>query len=143
MGTRPVFGKRRTFSRDPLSRLRCSPSRVWLLAAPARNTQPGNLVAAYAFDEGSGSSVADLSGNGNTGQVGSATWTSAGKFGSALSFDGSSSRVRVDDSASLDLTSAVTLEAWVYPAVAQSGWRAVVQKETDSYLLHASSGAGG
>ena len=49
----------------------------------------------------------------------------------------------VADSASLDLTSAVTLEAWVYPAVAQSGWRAVVQKETDSYLLHASSGAGG
>ena len=31
----------------------------------------------------------------------------------------------------------------MYPAVAQSGWRAVVQKETDSYLLHASSGAGG
>ena len=48
------------------------------------------LVAAYAFDEGSGSSVADLSGNGNTGQVGSATWTSAGKFGKALTFNGSS-----------------------------------------------------
>ena len=37
----------------------------------------------------------------------------------------------------------MTIEAWVYPAVAQTGWRAVVQKEPDSYLLHASSGAGG
>ena len=42
------------------------------------------LVAAYAFDEGSGSSVADLSGNGNTGQIGTATWTTSGKYGSAL-----------------------------------------------------------
>ena len=46
----------------------------------------------------------------------------------ALSFNGTSARVRVADSASLGLTSAVTLEAWVYPAASQSGWRAVVQK---------------
>ena len=50
--------------------------------------------------------------------------------------------MRVEDSASLDVTSAVTLEAWVYPAASQSSWRAVVQKETDAYLLHASSDAG-
>jgi hypothetical protein len=71
-----------------------------------------------------------------------AAWTGAGKFGSALSFNGVSSRVQVPDSASLDLTSGVTLEAWVYPAANQSGWRTIVQKEVDSYLLHASSGAG-
>ena len=35
------------------------------------------LVAAYAFDEGSGSSVADLSGNGNAGSVQGATWTTS------------------------------------------------------------------
>ena len=109
------------------------------LAAPAQNAQPSDLVAAYAFDEGSGSSVADLSGNGNVGALDGASWTTAGKFGSALSFNGSSSRVRVPDAPSLDLTSAVTLEAWVYPAAAQSDWRAVVQKEADSYLLSASS----
>ena len=101
------------------------------------------MVAAYSFDEGSGTTVADASGNGNGGALQGASWTSAGKFGSALSFNGTSARVRVEDSASLDLTSAVTLEAWVFPAASQSGWRAVVQKEVDSYLLHASSGAGG
>jgi hypothetical protein len=100
------------------------------------------LVAAYSFDEGSGTSAFDLSGNGNTGSVEGASWTTSGKFGSALSFNGSSARVRVADSASLDLTSAATVEAWVYPSAAQSGWRAVVQKEPDSYLLHASSSAG-
>ena len=30
----------------------------------------------------------------------------------------------------------------MYPTASQSGWRAVVQKEVDSYLLHASSDAG-
>ena len=116
---------------------------VTLPLASGQAAQPADLVAAYAFDEGSGISVADLSGNGNVGTLQGPSWTTAGKFGSALSFNGSSSRVQVPDAASLDLTSGVTLEAWVYPAVAQSDWRAVVQKEVDSYLLHASSGAGG
>ena len=40
-----------------------------------------SLVAAYAFDEGLGTSVADASGKGNTGAVGSATWGAAGRFG--------------------------------------------------------------
>ena len=99
-------------------------------------------MAAYSFDEGSGTTVADLSGNGNTGTLQGASWTTQGKFGKALSFNGSTSRVRVADAPSLDLTSAVTLEAWVYPAAAQAGWRAVVQKGVDSYLLHASSSWG-
>ncbi len=51
-------------------------------------------VAAYGFNEGSGSTTADASGNNNTGTlVGGVTWTTAGKYGSALSFNGSSSGV--------------------------------------------------
>ena len=42
-------------------------------ATPAAT--PG-LVAAFAFDEGSGSTVADASGNGNNGTVANATWVS-------------------------------------------------------------------
>ena len=48
------------------------------------------LVAAYSFDEGLGSSVADASGNGNTGAIGAAAWVPSGKFSNALLFDGSS-----------------------------------------------------
>ncbi len=62
-------------------------------------------MAAYGFDEGSGASVADASGNGNTGTIANAAWSTAGKFGNALSFNGSSAKVSVPDSASLDLTS--------------------------------------
>ncbi len=100
------------------------------------------MVAAYAFDEGTGSTVADSAASAGPGTIEGATWTSSGKFGSALQFNGGA-RVRVPDSNALDLTSAMTLEAWVYPTSSQSLWRTVVQKETDSYLLHASSSAGG
>jgi len=42
----------------------------------------------------------------------------------------------------LDLTTQMTLEAWVYPTSAESGWRAVVQKEVDAYFLTAGSDTG-
>lgn len=76
-------------------------------------TQPpagGGLVAAYSFDEGAGNSVGDSSGNGNTGTVNGPTWT-AGKYGSALSFDGVDDYVRIPDSASLHLVN-FTLSFW-------------------------------
>ena len=36
----------------------------------------------------------------------------------------------------------MTLEAWIYPTVAQTGWRAIVQKEFDTYFLLAASRVG-
>ena len=77
-------------------------------------TPPVGLVAAYGFDEGSGTTVADSSGSGNGGTVSGATWA-IGKFGTALSFDGVNDIVNVADSASLDLTTGMTIEAWVLP----------------------------
>src|SRR5262245_56234880 len=82
---------------------------------------PSGLVAAYGFEEGSGTTAKDRSGSGNAGSLSGATWTSAGRFGGALSFNGHSSWVTVADAASLDLRSALTLEAWVKPT-AMSNW---------------------
>jgi len=76
------------------------------------------LVAAYSFNEGAGTSVGDASGNGHTGTVTGA----AGQFGGALSFDGTDDWVTVADAAGLDLTTGMTLEAWVNPT-ALRGWR--------------------
>jgi PKD repeat protein len=99
---------------------------------------PSGLVAAYSFDEGSGSTVNDLSGNGNTGTITAATWTT-GKLGGALNFNGSSAMVTVNNSSSLALSSGMTLEAWVYPT-ALGGWRDVIYKGTqDIYVLMGSS----
>jgi glucose/arabinose dehydrogenase/PKD repeat protein len=101
-----------------------------------------NLVAAYSFDEGSGASTADASGNGNVGTIANATWATAGKFGKALSFNGTNARVNVASSASLQLTSGMTLEAWVNPAVVSNAWRDVVYKGDDNYFLEATSFTG-
>ena len=98
---------------------------ILLVALPqsAGRAQPSDLVAAYAFDEGTGTTVADLSGNGNAG-VGTATWTTAGKFGSALSFNGSSCAGDGSRRGGARLTTAMTLEAWVNPTAVANGWRA-------------------
>src|SRR5438874_4554532 len=109
-------------------------------SSPAR-AQTG-LVAAYAFNEGSGTTVADASGNGNTGTINGATWTTAGRYGSALVFDGTSTSVTVANAGSLRLTTGMTLEAWVYPTGALTGWRAVIDKNVDGYYLMASSDQG-
>src|SRR6266446_5803031 len=87
------------------------------------------LVAAYNFDEGMGTTVTDLSGNGNNGVISGATWTTQGKFGNALNFDAISNWVTVNASSSLDLTSGMTLEAWVFPTVTTSTWTTVLIKE--------------
>jgi len=44
-------------------------------------------VGAYPFEEGSGTTTGDFSGFGNNGTLNSSvSWTTAGKFGKALSF---------------------------------------------------------
>ncbi len=95
---------------------------------------PG-LVAAYAFDEGSGTAAGDSSGNSNNGTLANGTWSASGKFGSAIQFNGSTTWVTVPDSASLDLTSGMTLEAWVNPAVLNS-WRTLMFKEQAGNLVY-------
>ena len=57
-----------------------------------------------AFNEGTGTTVTDSSGNGNNGTITNATWSTAGKYGNALVFNGTNARVNINDSASLHLT---------------------------------------
>jgi hypothetical protein len=99
--------------------------------------QTSGLVAAYAFNEGTGTTVADISGRNNTGTLGSGvTWTAKGRFGSALVFDGSS-YVTVPDDDSLDLTTGMTLAAWVYPTTTLTDWSTVLLKEQPGELVYA------
>src|SRR5213079_3004540 len=94
------------------------------------------------FDEGTGTTVADASGNNHTGTISGATWTTAGRYGSALTFDGTTAKVTAPNAASLGLTTGMTLEAWVNPTVAPTGWRTVIDKNVDGYYLMASSDQG-
>ena len=109
------------------------------VAVTVSNAAPSALIAAYAFDEGSGPTSADRSGLGHTATLGAATWTPSGKNGGALNFNGTGARATVADANDLDLTSGMTLEAWVYPNAAPSDWRTILHKETDRYYLMAGS----
>jgi Concanavalin A-like lectin/glucanases superfamily/Bacterial Ig domain len=82
------------------------------LPAFSQSGSPG-LVAAYSFDEGSGNSAADLSGNNINGTVVGATWVPGGMYGNALAFNGTSSYVNLGNSTALQLTGSMTIEAWV------------------------------
>ena len=93
------------------------------------------LVAAYGFDAGSGTTAADSSGKGNVGSVSGPVWSAAGRYGSALSFDGVNDWVTVADSNSLDLTTGMTLEAWVRPSTL-GGWRTVAFKERTGGVVY-------
>jgi Domain of unknown function (DUF1929) len=79
------------------------------------------LVGAWGFSEGSGVTTADASGNGNTGAITGGTWTAQGRYASTLSFNGTSNVVRVAGSTSRNLTTGMTLSAWVRPAASQTG----------------------
>jgi hypothetical protein len=85
------------------------------------------LVAAYSFNEGNGASITDASGNGHTGTISGAIWSSEGKFGNTLSFDGVNDRVTIPSSSLLNLTTGMTLETWVYPTTA-TNYRAIAVK---------------
>ena len=62
-------------------------------------------------------------GNGNAGTLSSTTWSTTGKYGGALSFNGGNAYVSVPDSNSLDLTTGMTLEGWVKPTSGGAGRR--------------------
>lgn len=89
------------------------------------------LLAYWSLDE----TVEDLSGNENHGEInGDPAWVE-GKAGKALEFDGVDDFVFVEDSDSLDVVDALTLEAWIKPAsIPGSGERKVVYK-SDAYLI--------
>lgn len=69
-------------------------------------TEPdtANLVGHWMFDEGSGTTAADSSGNNNHGTVqGDAQWVAAGKVGGALAFDGVDDLVVVTQNSGLPI----------------------------------------
>ncbi|HMF93839.1 MAG TPA: LamG-like jellyroll fold domain-containing protein [Vicinamibacterales bacterium] len=122
---------------------------VSLGAAPPPPPAAGPVLT-MSFNEPSGNTANDSSGNGNNGTIAGATRVSGQVgFGGALSFDGVSSIVNIPHSASLALSSGMTLEAWVNPSAdagsgPNGGWRTVIMKERGTtglaYALYGNDG---
>ena len=79
-----------------------------------------NLVAYYNFNEGTGTTVSDMSSNSNNGtmtNMASDDWISNSLFAQnyALDLDGSNDYIQVADNNSLDISGSITISAWIYP----------------------------
>jgi hypothetical protein len=101
----------------------------------------GGLVAYWKFDEGNGAVAADSSGRNNDGKIYGANWAE-GKHGSALEFDGVDDYVDCGLDTSLNVRSAVTVEAWIKPG-RTSGYQQILRKGGNDwhwYNLYLGSG---
>ena len=134
-----------------------TPSPTPTPTATSTPTPPTGLVAAYKFNEGNGRIVNDTSGNGITGFIFGATWTTRGETGYALGFDGSSDYVDLGNPPLLQITGSMTCSAWVEAAanlandgqiVAKSndaaGWQLKTSRDTgpQTFAVAISSGSG-
>ena len=102
-----------------------------LSASVAASAADPNLVSWWKFNETSGTVASDSAGSNNGQLVNGPVWTT-GHNGGALSFDGYNDYVQVANNASLNITNAITVSAWINRDV--MGVRGdVVSKITPSY----------
>lgn len=98
-------------------------------------------VGLWKFNEGSGTTAADSSGNNNLGTLQGGATFGSGHSGSGLVLNGSNPRAVVPDTASLDITGTITFSVWIAPS--QKATQYVVKKaaygSTDGYELSLSS----
>lgn len=106
----------------------------------SKNAPVNGLVGWWPMDSSFATDkIYDRSGRGNHGGFFNSATSSAlvtGKIGQALSFDGSTNYVKVNDSSNLRATAAVTVSAWIYPT--NSSVRGdIINKwgNQDAYLL--------
>src|SRR5262249_55578537 len=91
----------------------------------AASTSP---VGWWKFDEGTGGSTADSSGNNDTGTLVGVPVFGPGKLGSGLSFNGSNQYVTIPHTPALSLTN-FTVSLWAYPKGTKSDWQPLITKE--------------
>ena len=102
-----------------------------LLYPPANNAS--GLVSYYKLDDGSGTTATNSTGGTNGTLQNAPSWviSPSQHAGNALNFDGVDDIVSIADHASLDITTAITLEAWVY-ATKNTGIQNVICKSSNS-----------
>jgi hypothetical protein len=96
-------------------KLMYSISFVLSLVLVLQSTSRADLIGWWRFDEGSGNTAYDTSGNGNDGTlIGNPQWV-AGKIGGALEFNGTDSMIDIPYSPDMTPSEGTTMSAWVFP----------------------------
>ena len=83
------------------------------LSSQSEISPANGLVAHWAMDEGSGTLVSDISGNGHDATLSGASWDNNGAIGSALAFQSNSGGMALPASAFASLEREVTVSLWV------------------------------
>lgn len=86
------------------------------------------LVGLWTFDEGSGTTATDKSGNGHNGKINKATY-GAGKFNTALTLNGTDANVEVAHSAKLSVEKFSAM-AWVNVPAKTGNWQTIFTQDT-------------
>src|SRR3990170_2011523 len=115
-------------------RLALAISFVWAHGAAGQVQQcvtpPSGMVSWWGGD----GNPNDIIGTNHGTLQGGATYAT-GKVGQAFSFDGAADYVNVPHSAGLDVTTALTLDAWIKPAGAGTGNGIIIMKNPLKYAL--------
>ncbi|MBW8039042.1 MAG: hypothetical protein FVQ85_03485 [Planctomycetes bacterium] len=97
-----------------------------------------DLLALWELDETGGMTATDSSGNGNDGTL--ITYTlpawDFGQIGRALLFDNNGGYVHCGSSPDFDITSAITVSAWIKVNDFTRDWQAILTKGDSAYRLH-------
>lgn len=91
-----------------------------------------NILAYWKFDDGSGTTAADATGNGHTGTLSGSpapTWNTSGIINDSLTYNGTTAWVSVADAAALSPT-AITVAAWVNFSSFPNAYNTIVSKIT-------------
>ncbi|MCK4323489.1 MAG: LamG domain-containing protein [Armatimonadetes bacterium] len=104
---------------------------------PCLADQEAGVVAYYSFEEGAGETVKDWSGNGNDGENNGAQYVDLEEGrGLVLRFGDGEAYVDCGNGPSLDLSSAATIEMWLYAETTPYwGEAGLVGKRYSSYVL--------
>jgi hypothetical protein len=105
---------------------------VFCFLAPLVFAQRPDPVGHWPFNEGSGSVVADVSGNGNNGVISDSgvVWSSDTPTGHgySLHFSGKKGAVHIGDPDILKIVGDITLAAWVKTGPATESWQNIIVK---------------
>ena len=93
---------------------------------------PLGITAGYAFDEVSGTSAADASGHGIVGTLTNGPTFTAGKYGNAVTLDGTNDFVNLGNPTALQFTGSMTISAWINSSSFPVDDAAIVSKRTGS-----------
>ena len=93
--------------------------------AASSGPPPSVLIIAYNFDEGSGTTTADRSGNGNTGTLTNGPLWTAGKYSNGLQFDGINDYVDTGVTTSFNT---ITYSAWINTTGGSPGLQRIVAR---------------